>query len=267
MVSLALVGLGLFCWPARPSRTRLRALRPAEGPRRHRVPRPGLFGTVTGLGALGWILFGPGAGVAAALLGVVGCWRWRSRRRLLASLAGVDGLAEALRSLVAGLRAGAHPADAAELAAADAEPQAAGAMRAISAAARLDGDVDRALDSARTGPPLLAAALDRLAKAWVLAGRHGLPLAEVLDAVGRDLEQRARFARQVVARMAGPRASATVLALLPVVGVVLGEAMGARPLHLLAGTSGGQLLLVAGVGLLCAGVVWSTRLTEQAVLR
>ncbi|MGH3877243.1 MAG: type II secretion system F family protein, partial [Actinophytocola sp.] len=136
-------------------------------------------------------------------------------------------------------------------------------MRAIAAAARLDGDVRLALGA--TGEHTLASGLARVSRAWALAQRHGLPLADVLDAVGRDLEQRARFARQVLARMAGPRTSAAVLGLLPALGVVLGEAIGAQPLRMLTGP--GQPLLALGVGLLCAGVLWCDRLTGQVVPR
>lgn len=266
MVSLALLGLGVLCWPARRSRVRLRCLAsPERSGRRRRPPRPGPFGVVAGTGGLAWLAFGPGSGVAVAVLSAVLCRRWRARRRLLAGLDAISGLADAVRSLATGVRTGAHPAEAAELAAADATPPAAAVLRAIAAAARLDGDIERALATVTT--PLLSTALGRFGRAWVLAARHGLPLADVLDAVGGDLEQRARFNRQVFARMAGPRASATVLALLPAVGVALGEAMGARPLHVLTTTVAGQLLLVAGVVLLSAGIAWSARLTERVVLR
>jgi tight adherence protein B len=70
----------------------------------------------------------------------------------------------------------------------------------------------------------------------------------------------------VNARMAGPRASATVLALLPVLGVVLGEAMGAHPIQVLADTPLGQALLIVGTTLICAGIQWSAYLTQRAVL-
>lgn len=268
MVSSALLscGLALLCWPDSRAATRLRAIAQAPTRRRRvRLPRPSAV-TFTAAAALaGWLVAGAGGAIASALVAATAWRRLRDRRRLRQSLAAFDGLAEALRSLVAGLRAGAHPAESAESAAADAQPQAAATMRAIAAAARLDGDVDRALGA--TEVPALASVLSRVSKAWTLAQRHGLPLAEVLDAVRRDLEQRTRFARQVLARMAGPRSSATVLSLLPVLGVALGEAMGARPLQLLTSTGTGQLLLLVGVGLLCAGVAWCGRLTNQVVLR
>jgi tight adherence protein B len=65
--------------------------------------------------------------------------------------------------------------------------------------------------------------------------------------------------------MAGPRAGAAVLAGLPLFGVVLGELGGAGPLAVLSGTPPGQVLLVAGVVLICAGLRWSGRLTRQVI--
>jgi tight adherence protein B len=211
----------------------------------------------------GWLVAGPGGAMAATLLAVTARRQLRARTESRQSLTATDGLAEALRALVAGLRAGAHPATAAALAAEDVHPETAATMRAIAAAARLDGDMTTVVHSART--PALAATLRRVVRAWQLAQRHGLPLAEVLDAVRRDLEQRARFTRQVLARMTGPRSSAMALSLLPLVGIALGLAVGADPLAVLTGTGLGQVLLVVGVALLCVGVAWSARITNRAV--
>jgi tight adherence protein B len=213
----------------------------------------------------GWLVAGAGGVVAATLLAATARRQLRTRKENRRSLIAVDGLAEALRSFVASLRTGAHPATAAESAASDAHAEAATALRAVAAAARLDSDVTVALGSARSSA--LAPALGRMATAWRLAQRHGLPLAEVLDAVRRDLEQRARFTRQVIARMTGPKSSALVLSLLPLLGIALGESIGASPLRVLTGTGLGQVLLVMGVTLLCAGVAWSSRITNRVVRR
>jgi tight adherence protein B len=271
MVTAAVLTLALsvLCWPRAGAAGRLReALNGGNraGGRR-RLPRPGTVAVAVGLGAAGGVLLGVGAGLAATIAGATGWRHWAARRTLRDTLDAVAALAEALRSVVGELRAGAHPADAADSAAVDAEPYPARVMRAIAAAARLDGDVDRALAGCRAALPAAAPVLHQLSRAWTLVQRHGLPLAEVLDAVRGDLDARVRFARQVLARMAGPRASATVLALLPVVGVALGEAMGARPLDTLTTTVAGQGVLVVGVALACAGLAWSARLTGQVVLR
>ena len=80
-----------------------------------------------------------------------------------------------------------------------------------------------------------------------------------------DVDSRTRFAAEVDARLAGPRATATVLAGLPVLGLLLGQAIGADPMRVLAGTAVGQTLLVVGTGLACAGVLWSARIVSAAV--
>jgi tight adherence protein B len=255
-VILILVAAALVTWPARTAARRLALLKGRR--RRHRkLPRPNV--AVVGLLAAvpGCLALGIGGALAGGLAGIVASRRWQERSRLRSRVQAMADLAETLRSLVAELRAGAHPVIAAESVAADAPLVGAQAMRTIAAAARLGGDVERTVSE-----PLLADTVH----AWALAERHGLPLADVLAAVVRDLDQRARFARQVQARMAGPRASATVLALLPLAGTALGEVMGAHPLHVLGRTTLGQVLLVVGVGLGCVGVLWSARLTHQAVL-
>jgi tight adherence protein B len=255
-IALLLLAAALLVWPTRYVARRLAAL---TGVRRRlpRLPKPNT--TVVGVASAvgGGLALGIGGVLAGGLAGTVAWRRWCSRQELRHRIQAIADLAETLRSLVGELRAGAHPALAAESVAVDAPPVGAHAMRAIAATARLGGDIERV-----TSEPLLA----ETAHAWTLAQRHGLPLADVLAAVVRDLDQRARFARQVHARMAGPRASGTVLALLPVIGIGLGEVTGAHPLQVLAGTTVGQVLLVLGVVLVCAGVVWSARLTQQAVL-
>jgi len=261
MVSLVCAAAAVLTWPATPAARRLRDLTGARRRVKLRLPRPSSVTLAATATVIGWLVAGPGGAIAALFATVTARRRWQARGDLNRSLSAVDGLTEAVRSLVAGLRAGAHPADAAESAATDAHPTAATSMRALAAAARLGGDVRLALEA--TSSQTLAPSLNRISRAWILAQRHGLPLADILDAVTRDLDQRVRFARQVLARMSGPRTSAMVLAVLPALGVALGEAIGAHPLLMLTGP--GHLLLAIGVALLCAGVAWCGRLTVQVV--
>jgi tight adherence protein B len=88
----------------------------------------------------------------------------------------------------------------------------------------------------------------------------------VLDAVRRDLDHRARAAGRLTAALAGPRATAAVLAALPLVGLLLGQAVGAAPWRVLTGSVAGQVLLVLGSGLACIGVIWSARLVGKVAL-
>jgi tight adherence protein B len=216
--------------------------------------------------ALGWLLAGPGLGVALACAVHTARSRWRARGLARFRLSAAAGLADAVRALAAELRAGAHPAEAAESAASDVPEPAATVLRTVAGTARLGGDVGTALRRRESEFPGLGGVLRPVAHAWSLANQRGLPFADVMDAAGRDLDGRVRFARQVQARMAGPRASAAVLAGLPILGVLLGEGMGAHPVHVLLSPGIGQVLLAVGVGLACAGVRWTARLTEGAVL-
>ncbi|WP_344863043.1 type II secretion system F family protein [Amycolatopsis ultiminotia] len=192
---------------------------------------------------------GVGAAVATALLTFSIGQEWRSRREKSAALARAEQASAALRMVVAELRSGTHPAPAAE-AAADAVPALAGELRNLATAARLDG-------------PLESAALPGLAQAWNLARRHGLPIADTLEATRRDVEAETMFARRLHAKMAGPRMSATVLTVLPIGCLALGQAIGAGPLTVLTGTLVGQAFLVVGAALLWAGTAWSRALTGR----
>lgn len=123
---------------------------------------------------------------------------------------------------------------------------------------RTDAGVPRAADLAALG-----GGSDRHVAAVRAAARlsfHvGTPAAEMLEratlAVARDAQ--AENARQ--AALAGPRATARLLAWLPAVGLLLGAALGARPWdHLLGGAAGTASGLV-GLALLVAGRRWTAR--------
>lgn len=203
-------------------------------------------------------LLGLGGAIAVGLLSAAVWWQRRSRRRTKARLASAKAMTEALRTIVGELRSGAPPATAAEAAAADAPQEVAEKMRSLAASARYGSEL-----AVGDSSPVQR----QLTKAWSLSRRHGLPLADLLDAVRRDVAGTARFLARADAHMSGPRASAAVLAALPGLGLVLGQAMGARPLHVLTSTSIGQSLLLLGGGLILAGIAWSTRLTRLEVTR
>jgi tight adherence protein B len=87
----------------------------------------------------------------------------------------------------------------------------------------------------------------------------------VAAAVEDDLRARSRLRLELRAATAAPRASAALLAGLPVLGLAMGAGIGADPWSVLTGTSVGQALLVAGLGLEAAGLAWSRRLIARAV--
>lgn len=178
----------------------------------------------------------------------------RRRRRREAELADLAAVAEAL---AAGLRAGA-PAPAALTAAAGGIPGPVGAAVARAAArARLGGSA--AAELAAAGIP----GLRGLAAAWALAEAHGLPLAGIAEGVRADAAGRAAHRSRVSAALAGPRTTIAILAALPAAGLAMGAGLGADPVGFLTAGPGAAVLL-AGVGLGCAGVVWAGRILDGA---
>lgn len=107
--------------------------------------------------------------------------------------------------------------------------------------------------------------LHRLAVLWSAAGRHGIALAGLLDSLHRSIDGGLRHRSATAASLQGPQATAVILTCLPLAGIVMGMAMGAQPITFLLTTSLGGICLVAGVGLSCAGFVWSQRITYKAV--
>lgn len=211
-------------------------------------------------------VFGPAVAIAFGLLMTAAWWHRRARARVREQIAVLSDLEASLRTMVGELRVGAHPAAAAEAAAADAEGEISGALQAVAASTRLGGDLDTGIVTGESRTST-AEVLAQLASAWSVARCHGVPLAGVVEAVQRDVESTTRLMRQTDARMAGPRTSAGILALLPLIGIGLGEAMDAGPWEVLTTTSIGQVLLIAGALLIVAGVSWSAALTGQGHMR
>ncbi|MGW1678470.1 type II secretion system F family protein [Saccharopolyspora sp. NPDC002376] len=256
MLILALLAAAVLCWPVVHSRYRLGVrARPALGPVRHTRLLAVLVSAVAGL-----VSGGPAGLFAGSGLALLGVHYWQSVRMRRERLARADELTAGLRLLVAQLRAGAHPASAAEGAADEAGPAVAGVFRDMAATVRLGGDVATVLHGHELVE--LRAPLGRIARAWALAERHGVALADLLDAVRRDVERRTAFRRGVEAKLAGPRSTAAVLTGLPICGLLFGEAIGSAPLEVLNSGLVGQLLLLVGVALLAAGAIWTLRLTE-----
>ncbi|WP_116206807.1 type II secretion system F family protein, partial [Amycolatopsis circi] len=199
--------------------------------------------------ALALPLGGIGAAIATALLTLAVRQEWRSRRETTETLTRAVRTSTVLRTMVSELRAGAHPVTAAE-AAADAVPELGAELHNLSTAARLDGTLE-------------SSALPAVAQSWNLARRHGLPIADALDATRRDVDAEVAFTRRLHAKMAGPRMSAIVLTVLPVGCLAMGQLIGANPLAVLTETLIGQAFLVAGAALLWAGTAWSRTLTNR----
>lgn len=168
----------------------------------------------------------------------------------------------ALDVLAGELRAGAHPVAAFETAAAETSAPVAASLRAVAARARLGVDVAGGLRTAAEHSAVPDHWM-RLAVCWELAHRHGLPIASLMRTAHREFVERERFRSRVTAGMAGARATAAVLAGLPVLGIVLGQMIQADPIRILCSGGVGGVLLVVGTMLACLGLLWSDRITGR----
>jgi tight adherence protein B len=110
----------------------------------------------------------------------------------------------------------------------------------------------------------LAGQLAAVRAAVGLAERLGAPLADVLDrcALGVAAAGRAESARRVA--LAGPASTARLLSALPVLGVLVGTALGADPLESLLDGGPGTAAAMAGLGLLVLGHRWTSVLVATA---
>ncbi|OZF33752.1 type II secretion system F family protein [Rhodococcus sp. 14-2483-1-2] len=205
-----------------------------------------------------WWFGGIWAVSAAAVAGSTGWRRYRRRLERDRRAEELNWLATGVEVVIGELRVGSHPATASAVAADECCGIASTALRGAASRSRLGG---RAADGIAASDSLLDAELGRLAAAWRVADEHGLALAELLDAVREDMLGRRRFRERTDASLAGARATALVLAGLPILGVALGQLMGADPLQILLGGGLGGMLLLIGTALGCAGLLWTDAIT------
>lgn len=173
-----------------------------------------------------------------------------------ASAAAVADLS-ALSALAAELRAG-QPMDDALRAVSD--QAATGTGRDFQAAARavsMGGDPVRVL---RGSASPIARGISEI---WELSDATGCPLADAVDGVERDARARHAQRDRLRALLAGPRATAGLLAALPLLGIAMGGAIGADPLYVLAHSPIGGILLIAGTSLIAAGVLWMRAIVQH----
>lgn len=183
---------------------------------------------------------------ARATMGRVGLGS-ASRRQRAAARARVI---RALGALAAELEAGLAPGDALTRSAGHpcAWPH---ALRA----ARWGGDVAEALDLDAAQAPVLS----QVAACWRI-GARGAGLADSLRQVAANARAAEDVRVELEGQLAGPRATARVLAVLPLVGLGLGTMLGSDPLSWLITTLPGRVCLGAGAVLTAVGMWWTGRI-------
>ncbi|MET9554278.1 type II secretion system F family protein [Streptomyces sp. NPDC006645] len=163
--------------------------------------------------------------------------------------------------LVGELRAGAQPAEALTTAVRALGGDRSGPELApVVAAARFGGDVPDALREAARQPG--AEGLVGVAACWRVAVDGGAGLAAGLDRLRAALRAQRDQRESLRAQLAGARSTVVVLALLPVVGLAMGWAMGADPIGVLLHTPAGLGCLVVGGLLEAIGLWWAGRIVR-----
>lgn len=198
--------------------------------------------------------------LALVMVGAVVVWRLRRNREIRRNQQRTQALAGVLGLCTGNLRAGVSMVDALDYALAN-TPPVTGVTDVLTASAR------RAR-SGGAGPAVLLDApvtdLQRLGTLWEVSEKHGVPLVGLMEQMRARLDTRERHRRASAAQLQGPQATAVILALLPLAGIVMGTAMGADPVGLLTGGGIGGVLLVVGVAFGATGFVLTQKILEGA---
>jgi tight adherence protein B len=107
--------------------------------------------------------------------------------------------------------------------------------------------------------------LTGLAACWSVCSAAGHGLAAGVERLEDGLRAAEAQRRAVETELAAPRATAALLAVLPLGGIWLAVALGAHPVHVLLHTPVGMVCLALGVALDGLGLLWTARLVARAV--
>jgi len=225
--------MGMSAWLAWPA------------PKADRLRRAGLGSRDASLAPL-W------GNVLAALRGRLAFGPGQRRRRALARMRVID----AVGALAAELDAGQTP-DAALRRAAGSPPAWPTALAAIDLHAEVPAALRVDADRAEGGQQAL---LRSIAACWEAAEISGSGLSTAVGRLASAARRSEEVRAQLEGELAAPRATARLLAALPVFGLAIGFALGIDPLGWLLGGPFGWACLVGAIALIALGLVWTGRI-------
>ncbi|WP_371177298.1 type II secretion system F family protein [Buchananella felis] len=109
-----------------------------------------------------------------------------------------------------------------------------------------------------------ATALSSMGVACGASAELGAPLAPVLEAVAQGVARAGEVAQERRVQLAAPLATARVLRVLPLGGLLLGGLLGVDPLGVLLDSPLGVACLAVGLAAMLVGNVWLSRLVRAA---
>jgi tight adherence protein B len=103
-----------------------------------------------------------------------------------------------------------------------------------------------------------------LAGCWRVGVDRGGMLAAVIEGLAEALRDEQSHRDDIALQLAGPRATARLLAGLPILGLGMAAVLGAKPLSFLFATLPGAMCLTLGIGLDALGLWWTAHLATAA---
>jgi tight adherence protein B len=184
------------------------------------------------------------------------------RRRSRA--ADLESLASLVQRLGVLLAAGVAPASGWGYVAGGAPTPATERARAVAAAAARGEPIAGAIVGVAPSQRPDDTAWRGLAAAWLVATEAGAPLAPTLAGFASTLRSLAQNQRDLQTALAAPAATARMVMVLPVVGILFGMALGFDSIGTLFTTAPGLVCLTVGIVLMVVAHLWNLRLVAGA---